>query len=397
MKWLQIVFAAVFVFGMVACEFTEQDPLAKESDSVKKGEVPSKAKPPEEKPLPSDVLRIDGADYFVFRENVEQEISIKGRSAFDQVKYNIEITNPDDFKGATIEMVEGDVALDLQAEVKFKWTPPKGIVYSDVISYTLDTMIYTTNLSENYSFKKSFNIFIYKETFVIPEVLSVDKVTSAVKEGSTAKFKVTVLDADGTNSTPPNLMALTDFTDKNGAPYLSWAKPTQDPSDPTIWVFDVTIDLRNVEITAGSNIAQFSIAAVSSAGKKSPPKKGQYTVWSSIMAPVTSWLDAVEFKIGKDNHFDFSIIDPRGEGKLTAQFITTCSSLPGAPICACTAKVGVSGKANTLSACSIDWSVPADTIPQDLKILFKAENSSTLFGDSEKKVVNFAGLLKLVP
>ncbi|MCC6138132.1 MAG: hypothetical protein IT287_05840 [Bdellovibrionaceae bacterium] len=266
-----------------------------------------------------------------------------------------------------------------------------------MISYTLETMIYTTNLEENYSFKKAFNIFIYKETFVIPEVLAVDTVTSAVKEGSTAKFKVKVLDADGTPTTPPSLMALTDYTDKNGAPYLSWAAPVQDPNDPTIWFFDVTIDLKNVEVTTGSNTAQFSIAAVSAAGKKSPPKKGQYIVWSSIMAPITSWLEAVEFKIGKDNHFDFSVIDPRGEGKLSAQFITACSGLPGSPVCACTPKVGVSGKANTLAACSIDWVVPADTTAQDLKILFKAENVSTLPGDTEKKLVNFAGLLKLVP
>lgn len=397
MKLISFCLIGVLALSLTACGGTEQDPLDSLPPEVQNGQLPSKPKPPKEKPMASDVLRIDGADFFVFRENMEQEIAIRARSTFENVTYKVEITNLDQFKGATTEAVDGDAAKDTQAEVSFKWTPAKGLVFADVVTYTLDTIVYTTNLEENYSFKKSFNIFIYKETFNVPQILSMEPVLGAVKEGATAQFKVKVKDLDGTPTTMPNLMALTDYTQKNGAPYLSWDPPVQDPNNADNWLFTVKINLANVEITTGADTAEFSIAAVSAAGKKSNPSKGSFNVWSSITPPITSWLDVVEFKVGQSNHFDFSILDPRGEGKLSTSFLTSCATLPGAPACNCVLKVGVSGKANTLAACSIDWAVPSDISVQEQQIVYNAQNKSTLTGDAETKNVNFSGKIKLVP
>lgn len=394
---VSLFISIVFAFGLTACGGTSQDPLEKQSELVKGGEVPSKPKPPKEKPLAQDVLRIDGADFFVFRENVEQEISIKARSGFNEALYTIEVTNMDSFKNATMTTIEGDVAKDQQAQVNFKWTPPKGMVFADVITYQLETMVYTTNLAENYSFKKTFNIFIYKETFSVPEIISVTSLPAAIKENTTAQFKVKVKDVDGTETTLPSLLALTDYTQKNGAPYVSWGKAVQDVNDPQMWWFDVTINLKDVDLTTGADNAEFSLSALSAAGKKSNPYKLNFTVWSSVLKPVTSWMDAVEFKIGQGNHFDFTIVDPRGEGKLTAKFLTNCSTLAGAPTCVCIPRVGIAGKADTLMSCSIDWMVPTGTPTQEQVIVFNAQNKSTLPGDTQMENANFSGKIKLVP
>lgn len=400
MKWYLVLTAAILSLTLTACGGTEQDPLADENENVQNGEPPGAPKPPEEKPLPSDVLRIDssdGADYFVFREGVEQQVEIRARSSFNDVQYVVEFVNLDQFKNATSEVVGGDSAKSVDATATFKWTPAKGQVLADVVTYQLEAKVYTTNLANQYVYIKKFQVFIYKENFSIPQILSISPVVGAVKEGTTSSFTVKVKDVDATPQSKPDLLVMTSFTDKNGAPYLKWGVPTQDPQDATVWIFNVSIDLKNVEITNSANKAELSIAAVSAADKKSVAQKVSYNVWTAMMPPITSWLEPVTFKIGQNNHFDFTILDPKGEGSLTSSFITQCAMLQGAPLCTCVNKVGIAGKANTLAACSIDWNVPAGIAFQEQQIVYTSENKSTLPGDTDKKAVSFSGKITLVP
>jgi hypothetical protein len=397
MKPVKILIALFSIVAVVGCGGTKQDPLADQSDAVKNNQPPKGPEAPKEKPLASDVLKIDGSDYFVFREGVEQEITIKARSAFDEAKYTLEVTNADQFKDMTIVGTEGDVPNAQQAEIRIKWLPPKGLVYADVVTLNLQTMVYTTNLEENYSFKKNFSIFIYKESYNIPEILTMDPIAGAVKEGSKSTFKVKVKDLDSSAQMKPDLVALRDFTNINGAPFLTWNTPKQDPTDPNIWLFDVTVDLGAADVTSGSSKAEFGLAAVSNAGKKSAPRKGNFTIWTSVLTPVTSWSEKVEFKIGATNVHNFTVIDPRGEGELTTLFTTQCAFLSGAPTCTCKLQKGVAGKANSAANCSIAWTVPVDAFEnQDVEINYKVENKSPVFGDKDLKSASFVGQLKLV-
>lgn len=400
MKWYLLATAAVLSLTLTACGGTKQDPFADESEPVKNGQVPGKPAPPDEKPLSQDVLRIysaEGGDYFVFREGVEQEIEIRATSSFNDVQYAVEISNLDQFKNATSETTEGDSSKGTGATATFKWAPPKGQVIADVITYQLEAKVYTMNFTHEYVYIKKFQVFIYKENFAIPEIVSISPVAGAVKEGKTSSFTVTVKDIDATPSTQPDLLAMTSYADKNGAPYVSWNAPVQDAVNPTLWRFTVSVNLVDVEITNGQNKAELAIAAVSAAGKKSQAQKVSYNVWTSIMAPSTSWIEPVAFKIGQKNRFDFTILDPKGEGELKANFITPCAALPGAPQCTCANKVGVTGKANTLAACTIEWNVPADIPFQEQQILYTGENKSTLPGDVDVKTVPFNGKITLVP
>lgn len=399
MKWYLIVTAAVLSMALTACGGTQQDPLAEESEAVQNGEPPGKPKPPEEKVLAQDVLRIFSSegDYFVFREGVEQEVEVRATSSFDNVQYTVEITNLNQFKDATSDLVLGDSKSGTGAQASFKWTPPKGQVIADVVTYQLEARVRTTNLANEYVYIKKFQVFVYKENFPAPEIVSISPVPGAVKEGTTSSFTVTVKDTDATPATAPDLLVMTGYTDKNGAPFLSWNAPVQDSSNPSLWAFTVRVNLTDVEITNGANNAELALAVVSAAGKKSQAQNVAYTIWTSVMLPTTSWLEPVAFKIGQKNHFDFSILDPKGEGDLSALFITQCASLPGAPQCACVSKVGVAGKANTLSACSIDWDVPANIPFQEQQFLINAENKSTVLGDPDSKAIVFNGKITLVP
>lgn len=400
MRWLNYVAVFFALLAFVGCGGTKQDPYADQSDAVKKAHAYVKPEP-KEKPLATDVLRIDGTDYYIFQEGVEGTIDLKSRCLFDKTEYFLEVLNQGAFQGMQVITTPGDTGNNQMAELHIKWTPPKGITYDNAVSLNLETQIYTKGVmtdgkSDDLSHKKNFAIIIYKESLAIPEIISIDPVPGPVKEGATSHFLVKVKDMDSTNSVRPSLVALTDFLYINGSPYLKWNDPVQDQNDPAIWKFDVVVDLKNAELTTSTGSADFSLAVLSAAGKKSAPKKGKFTVWTSVTSPVTSWTEEVSFTIGQKNTHTFTVIDPRGEGVLTTKFLTSCSALPGAPQCTCNLQKGVTGKLDSAATCSINWTVPVDATLGNVQIQYEIQNSSPVFGDKDFKKPTFTGNIRLV-
>ena len=396
MKLAQLILVAFWTIALVACGGTEQDPLAKQPESIKQGLPPFAPKPPPERPLAQDILRIDSDSYHIFRDNTEKEILITARAEFNDAIYQLNITNLNTFRGATVEAVDGDSSVGRKAELRFKWTPPKGLTYADIVTLRLKVEVYTTNYENNYKQTRDLEIFIYNEYTSVPEILSLGGLSGSLKEGDTGTFKVKVKDIDSTVDNPPSLVVSSDEKDINGAPYLSWGSPVQDIQDPTIWYFDVNVNLNNKELTSSKSIAGYKMGVIGASLRRSSLRSGSFTVLNKVEIPLSTWLTPVDFMIGKENRFEFHVFDPKGDGSLTAQFMTTCLGLPGSPRCDCAPQIGLTGKANTLATCTLAWSVPLDTLPQRLQLEYRADNKSTVVGDTQTANKTFFGIINLV-
>jgi len=395
MKMAQMFLVVAVALSLVGCGGTEQDPLASQPENIKNGEPPSKPQPPKETPQSQDVLRIDSDAYHIYRDNTEKEIRITARTEFDDAIYELNVTNLSTFRGATIETIEGDASAGRLAELRFKWTPPKGIAFADIVSLRLKTEVYTKNYEENYKYTRDFEIFIYNENASVPQILNLGKLNSPIREGEMASFQVKVKDVDSTVDSPPSLIISSDIKDINGAPYLVVKSPAQDAQDPTVWMFNVDVDLRGKEITAGRSIAGYNVGVIGSSLRRSSMQTGAFTVMSKVEMPRTTWLTPVSFVIGQNNHFEFSVFDPKGDGILSTEFLTACMTLPGSPRCDCSMKSGVSQKANTLATCKLDWSIPEGTAPQSLQLQYRAENKSAIPFDTQTATNTFLGTINL--
>jgi hypothetical protein len=389
---------------LTACGGTKQDPLADQSQAVKDGIPPGGPEKAKEKPLPADVLKIDGPDFFSFDEGEEASITINARSMFDDSQYTLEIVNKDDFKTAKIVTVGGDTTKDQLANLNILWKVPKGTGADYYSSTDLEVNVYTTNLPENYSFKKTFKIFINSDSKRVPEVIRADVPAVAIKENATGTFKIYVKDEDATdvNGARPSLFFTADnfVSSVNGSSFLSVSKePTPDPTTPNVWVFEVNANLSKAEITAGNVSAKYFVYAKSRFGKVSNPYNGNFPVWTSVTTPISSWTEAVNFTRNQPNSYSFTVTDPKGEGEIQANFTTNCATLENAPTCTCKPVNAFSGKFKGAAQCTIKW-----TPPQGFGLFFSTTqtftvnvtNLSPVSGDTDKKVQQFNGVINLV-
>ncbi len=398
-KYLILFAVIAMVNGCNSNPFGKDDPLADQSDAVKKGESPKKPQPQKPKPLGQDVLTIDSSDFYAFREGVEQEITISSRNFLEEEStYEIAIANVGDFKDAVVTNVSGDTKSQQVATLKFKWTPPVGFVIQDKMVYPLDIEVYTTNNTEKYVYTKSIPLHIYNEKFSIPEIVSVSKVPAWIKEKDVSSFfdvRVKDIDAKDADGLRPTLQFLSkNMGNLNLAPFVKAQKPTLKDESQGLWDFRVEINLNGLELTADQTTGYFDIYAISANGIESNPKGQQLAVRTSVSAPVTSWSETIEFKIGLENRFSFTVLDPKGEGIVKSDFTTPCASLVGAPQCSCQSIAGTSGKSATSSLCTIVWNVPAGELPRAERFSVESTNKSPV--DSETKPASFTKTINLV-
>lgn len=399
-KYLVLFALLLLGSGCDSNPFGKDDPLAKQSEDVKNGESPKKPQPPKPKPLSQDILTVDSSDFYAFREGVEQEITISARNFFDDSTYEIEVSNLGDFKDAVVDRIPGDTKSKQVATLKFKWTPPVGFVIQDKMVYPLDIVVFTTNGTDKYILNRSVPLHIYNEKFSVPEIISVSRVPSWIKEKEVSRFfdvRVKDIDAKDADGLRPTLQFLSkNIGNLNLSPFLKTQRPTLSDPAKGLWDFRVEINLNGLELTVDQTTGYFDIYAISANGIESNPLGQQLAVRTSMAEPVTSWSDAIDFKIGQENHFSFTVLDPKGEGVLNAQFVTQCSSLVGAPQCSCKSIAGTFGKPTTSSLCSIVWNVPAGETVRTEKITFNATNKSPVSGDTEVIPASFDKNINLV-
>jgi hypothetical protein len=380
--------------------FGDSDPLADQPDSVKAGETPFKPKPIPEKPLPEDVLKVDfTAGGYVFREGIESEFTITGRSMFDESMFQMEAVNIAEFKDATVTTVAGDKIAGVPASLTFKWKPPVGFVFSDKLVVTLEVSISTTNLAENYSFKTNIPILIYNEAFAVPRILSVTGLPQKVKEaGLASKFRVDIedLESKDVNGERPTLLFLSKSSGISLAPFIEVVKTTKELT-PGKWSFEVSINLADVEITKASNTGYFDVVAISGNSVQSNPYNVALQVLTSVSLPITTWTEAAVFKVGSNNTFSFTVLDPKAEGQLSVDFVTQCASIGvlSKPTCSCKVVGPTFGKPQSTQICTIEWEVAANEMVGNKFIDYKAKNSSPVTTDNDYKELTFQGKIQL--
>jgi hypothetical protein len=405
MKSIYKILTLVTIAGLVnSCgsnPFGDSDPLADESDAVKAGETPFKPKPPPAKPLPEDVLKVDfTTGGYVFREGVETEITITGRSMFNDSMYQMEAVNLAEFKDATVTSTAGDKLAGVPATLTFKWKPPVGFVFSDKLIVTLEVSIATTNLAENYSYKTNIPLLIYNEAFAVPKIVSVTGLPSNVKEsGIAAKFGVNIedLESQDVNGERPSLLFLSKSSGVSLAPFIKIDKTTLLDAKLGKWYFDVSINLSEIEITKATSTGYFDVVALSGNSVQSNPFNVALPVWTSVSTPVTTWTENVIFKAGTSNAYTFTVLDPKAEGRLAVDFITQCSSLSlqSKPTCSCKGVTAGFGKPQSTFLCTIQWDVSATEVLGNKLIEYKARNNSPVMNDVDYRELVFKGTIQI--
>lgn len=377
----------------------EADPLRDESADVQNGKAPGKEKEPPKKPVAQDVLLIDASDSYTFREGIEQEITINGRSMFDESIYEMEISNVQDFKDAVVTSTPGDKKAGVMASIKFKWKPPVGFVILDKMYVDLDVTISTKDLAENYIHKKTIKLFVYNESYAVPKILSVTGVPQNIKESGGAKsFKVLVEDYESkdVNGERPSLLFLSKSVGLSLVSFVKVDKLTYMGPTKGQWLFDVSVNLNGLEMTPFKSPGYFDIYAVSANSVQSNPSNVSLEVWTSIGSPISSWVDPIEFKIGVENNYTFTVLDPKAEGNMTVNFKTQCGFLDGSPVCSCKAAPVTFGKPKSVYHCSIQWTVPETAVAGTQSLSYEAQNSSPITGDFDFKTQTFNGTIQLV-
>ncbi len=405
MKSIFKILTLVTITGLVnACgsdPFGDSDPLADQSDAVKAGETPFKPKPPPPEVLPEDVLKVDfTSGGYVFREGVETEVTVTGRSMFNDSMYQMKVVNLAEFKDATVTAIAGDKVAGVPASLTFKWKPPIGFVFSDKLVVTLEVSIATTNLAENYSYKTNIPLLIYNEAFAVPRIVSVTGLPTNVKEsGIVARFGVNIEDLESrdVNGERPLLLFLSKSSGVSLAPFIKVDKTSLVDAKLGQWSFDVSINLSEIEITKATSTGYFDVVAISGNSVQSNPYNVALPVWTSVSMPLSTWTEDVIFKAGTSNTYTFTVLDPKAEGRMAVDFITQCSTLglQSKPTCSCKGVTAGFGKPQSTFLCTIQWDVSVNELLGNKSIEYKARNSSPVTNDVDYKEQVFKGTIQL--
>lgn len=353
---------AVTLVAAFAVSGCSQDPLKGQPDNIRNGVPPEKATKPIGKGTPKDNLFIDAPSSAQFIEGKESVVQISGRQLADdsgrtpQVgqDFDLKITNLADFPLATFDAASGS----------FKWTPQVGYVDQNYTTFADINIVMTTRSSPPQQIDAVILGAITRAA-AEPTILSIDDLSQvATMEGKTRNFKIRVSDPHSIDqdnlrprliisATQGGLISAANFIKCSGA---SNCKPTLDPTDASgkTWIFDMTLDLANQEVTQGSTNLVYGVSAVSRFGESSAVQEARVKVITSVKEPVISWPEGKEIEMvaGQENLFTFLVIDPSNEGILTVNFTKRCDLILGAASsCSCTEM----DSSSTQQICKISW------------------------------------------
>ncbi|MCM2282880.1 MAG: hypothetical protein NDI61_13655, partial [Bdellovibrionaceae bacterium] len=365
-KWsvaaLNIGVAAGLMTGLVACGGgLNQDPLSGQPEHIRNGVPPERdIKPKPAEPMRRDALYIDVDDFYDFRESEERSITFKGRANIPGAEFEMFVENSQDFQGARIEATNPKNPM---AGLKFTWTPPfdySAARYARELDLKL--VLTTTNTPQKLSTVKTVKMFVMRQANA-PEIVRVDSLkATAIREGESRRFQVTVRDIDGlaTDEGRPTLVFLPvryDLRDISTLVALDSKKPVEeDPRDPKQWIYNLVVNTEGKELTKGEEGFSFSIRAYSRFGAPSDAKKVEALVRTSVREPMISWKAPVSVVAGEDVIFSFHAYDPQFEGRVTLNFIDRPEIALGQAAWDCPP---VSSLAEPV-VCTIRWKVPAD-------------------------------------
>lgn len=402
---LKLLLAFGVIGVLTACGGTGSDPMEDQSKPVQDAKPDdSKEEVVTLKPELKTAMEIKTKPYYTFSEGEVAEIKVSATSSY-AAKYYLEVTNLSDFDKAQVTSEEGDQGTGKNATLTMKWKVPKGLSISSDGQMKLSLAVHTKGftskgLADDRTVTKDVLIMLSSISVNKPVVTKVMPLGTAVKENTASStFKVYVTDEDAIDldGSRPTLVIMPPQSGINGASYLVPKPAVKDPSAPNSWVFDVSVNLLNMEVTQKNGTAFFDVAAFSPrSGNMSNPVTGSYDIWTSVSKPMTSWTEDVGFKLNTVSSYTFTVSDPKGEGQITASFATNCSSLPGAPQCSCVSIDGVNGNPNGAAQCTITWAPPNAFLYWEQVFVISVTNKSSVPGDKEQQTVQFNGKIKFI-
>ncbi|MEK7358026.1 MAG: hypothetical protein AAB250_16370 [Bdellovibrionota bacterium] len=366
-------FALAFVLAVGCTKLGQQDPYADKSDDIRNAVQPETKAPKAPKPVASDALRIKASDYYSFKEGQEGQITLEGtvlepvdgRIAQYGNDFTIEIVNLTDFPGATWDPMKAAMT----------WKPAEGFVDREYSRNMRMLVRLMTKFTPILAVEKEIKVFVIRSERSV-EIVSVDDLDNQwTREGERRKFTVVVKDPDSmdADNMRPRLMVVSvNQGSLNASGYVYefeptvWNEknPTQDPLDPTKWVFTMVLDLKDKdgvarEVTKNLETFQFGLIAASRYGDSSAPKIVDAPIATVLRDPVTSWIvkEPIELIAGQENTYNFTVSDLNGEATVTV-FPTRCDLLPGKPSCLCVDQ----DREKTSQLCTIRWNPPANEI-----------------------------------
>lgn len=346
--------------SLMICGCIQQDPFADKDESVRNAR-PKVEKPADERPISSEELRIEAADFYTFKEGEPGEASFSGRilsstnsgSSVLNEDYTLRVLNLEDFPGAQFD----------EQTAKFTWTPPERHVdkvgtpvgHLDLEMSTLSSPLLVR--------RKSIPLFVERWTRD-PVIESVeDLARDFIREGEIREFSVIVKDDSSLdrNDGAPGLSVVGHQAGRLNITGLvsidlSPSNPSRDENDPSLWHFKLTLDLRNQNITGSEDRFSFALVALSQAGRYSAPKAVSARIRTDLQKPIAGLVAPMEVAQGDDVQVAFSVLDPRSEGRLRGQLMG-CADLPGETRCQCDLSSGTGRPIQ----CAIFWRVDPST------------------------------------
>lgn len=371
----QVLGLTVLCVALWGCQKMKQDPLDGQPDWVRDGVPPERKVDPRPKALPADVMRIDSADFADFREGEPGELKVGARVLIANTGYDLQLTNIRDFPGAVFDAAAGS----------FKWTPPIGYVNSEYTRAAHLDFTLTAQTVPVTSTVKSIKVFIGRQN-VDPSIVSVDDLSkNPINEGEKREFQVVVKDptASNTPNNRPRLMVVASTSDQFSAAHMvtnSNSDPSQSMIDPSLWIFKLTLDTRNYELTPDRSLFKFGLIALSHFGNTSGPRTVDVLIGNKLREPSISWVDTAVLTMGQKNSYNFSVYDSSFrdsssrniEGQISVQVVTQLANLPGSPTLNCVTQ-SRSGDA----LCTLNWDVPSSFIGMsEYDITFNAINTA---------------------
>ncbi|MGZ3804178.1 MAG: hypothetical protein ACXVB4_08220 [Pseudobdellovibrionaceae bacterium] len=390
MKNVKYFLNTVLILGVLAgcASQWNQDPLSGVVGPFQTAQdKPTNVEAP--KPIESNNVVVETADFYSFREGIEGELAITARILESDYVPTISVENLSDFPGASLTVANYDSATRVLT-AKFSWTPALGTVSGNssledkkdikllVLGNKPDSLVLTRHLAVKVSVGK---------TLSTPEIFSISERILETREGETSHITLKVRDKDAGSDAKsyPQIQVQPIFDKLNLSSFVKLSEPVlMGNNEFTIYL---TLDLSAAELTKSRGSFGFTLKAISRFNQISEGQDIHVTVFTSFSKLQSTWFDTLEVTGGIKKEFQFIFFDPKVELSVMSP---TFNGLPQGATIDCK-KVA----ANQL--CTFSWT-PDLTAPAgefSIHALVSAKNSDPQ--DSLVKDTNFNLKLRVIP
>jgi|GEM_PF-6503090 len=297
---------------LAGCGGWDQNPLdGKKGDFGKAKPVPTPAD--KAKPLRSDVVKIYMPDFQDFQEGMASEFTITARVLLEGYSPEIELENLADFPGATFNKTTG----------MFRWAPPTGFVEStgevgQRLRRNLIVRAFGRKPGDQVLFVDAERPMYVSREFKVPEITSIIKNESFLREGATTLIPVIVFDKDAVANIPstwPKILFQT-VTGSKSLSGLSTIYREESLGNSQYRIY-VQVDARDAELSDSIDTFKMTLVANSRFGRLSLPKELTLDIYTSLSAPTSTWTEPVQVKETETLAYKFMVNDPKLEAWLS--------------------------------------------------------------------------------